>query len=134
MMRLFFALMTACAALLLSVFVSTPPPASAASPQDPGMKLILCEGIAVDPKSKDAYAQPVRPTKVFSPRGTEHNVFVIATFRFPHDKLLKFVVTDEKGTVVDDREAPITRTHKGTYAFFTIVTPGRYAIQVVDKY
>jgi hypothetical protein len=134
-MRFLLTLTSACFVLIFCAIMSRAPFASAAPQQQQAMKLILCEGIAVDRNSRSADALPVRPTKVFSPKGTDYNIFVVATFNpFPGDKLLKFIVTDEKGSVVEDREAPITVTHKGTYAFFTIVTAGKYTVQVVDKY
>jgi hypothetical protein len=79
----------------------------------------------------------VNPTKAFSPKGTLRNVNILYSFpKVPTGAGLTFKVTknDADGEYVQDIDYSVSPQHTTAYARFTINTPGKYFVRLVNYY
>src|SRR5439155_17789830 len=79
----------------------------------------------------------VNPTKAFSPKGTLRNVNILYSFpKVPTGAGLTFKVTknDANGEYVQDINYSVSPQHTTAYARFTINTPGKYFLRLVNYY
>lgn len=79
----------------------------------------------------------VNPTKTFKPKGTLRNVFVLATFpAVPTGAGITFMITknDADGEYVQNMDYAASAKHTTAYIPFTINTPGKYFVRMVNYY
>jgi hypothetical protein len=79
----------------------------------------------------------VNPTKTFKPKGTLRNVFVLATFpAVPTGAGITFMITknDAVGEYVQNMDYAASAKHTTAYVPFTINTPGKYFVRMVNYY
>jgi len=79
----------------------------------------------------------VNPTKNFKPKGTLRNVYVLATFpAVPTGAGITFMVTknDANGEYVQNMDYAASAQHTTAYIPFTINTPGKYFVRMVNYY
>jgi hypothetical protein len=79
----------------------------------------------------------INPTKSFRPKGTLRNVFVLATFpAVPTGAGITFMITkdDANGEYVQNMDYSATPQHTTAYIPFTINTPGKYFVRMVNYY
>lgn len=79
----------------------------------------------------------VNPTKTFKPKGTLRNVFVLATFpAVPTGAGITFMITknDANGEYVQNMDYAASPKHTTAYIPFTINTPGKYFVRMVNYY
>jgi hypothetical protein len=79
----------------------------------------------------------VNPTKTFKPKGTLRNVFVLATFpAVPTGAGITFMVTkdDANGEYVQNMNYTASPQHTTAYMPFSINTPGKYFVRMVNYY
>lgn len=79
----------------------------------------------------------INPTKSFKPKGTLRNVFVLATFpAVPTGAGITFMITknDADGEYVQNMDYAATPQHTTAYIPFTINTPGKYFVRMVNYY
>lgn len=79
----------------------------------------------------------INPTKTFKPKGTLRNVFVVATFpAVATGAGITFMVTknDANGEYVQNMDYAATPQHTTAYMPFTINTPGKYFVRMVNYY
>jgi hypothetical protein len=104
-------------------------------------KLELCE----DLKITEAHygintvetATCVNPTKTFSPKGTLRNVHMVYSFpKVPTGAGLTFMITknDADGEYVENKDYSVSPQHTTAYVQFTINTPGKYFVRLVNYY
>jgi len=82
-------------------------------------------------------ASCINPTKTFKPKGTLRNVFVLATFpAVPTGAGITFMVTknDANGEYVQNMDYAASPQHTTAYIPFTINTPGKYFVRMVNYY
>ncbi|HWN08132.1 MAG TPA: hypothetical protein VNO50_02445 [Pyrinomonadaceae bacterium] len=119
-------------AICLMAFVST-------APAQYKIDLQTCEELKIAKKQHGAEivetATCVNPTKNFKPKGTLRNVFVLATFpAVPTGAGITFMITknDADGEYVQNMDYSATRFHTTAYMPFTINTPGKYFVRMVN--
>jgi len=104
-------------------------------------KLELCE----DLKITEAHygintvetATCVNPTKTFSPKGTLRNIHMVYSFpRVPTGAGVTFMITKDNadGEYVENKDYQVSPQHTTAYAQFTINTPGKYFVRLVNYY
>lgn len=79
----------------------------------------------------------VNPTKTFEPKGTLRNVFVLATFtQVATGARITFMITknDVNGEYVQNMDYYASPQHTTAYIPFTINTPGKYFVRMVNYY
>lgn len=79
----------------------------------------------------------INPTKTFKSKGTLRNVYVLATFpAVPTGAGITFMVTknDANGEYVQNMDYAATPQHTTAYIPFTINTPGKYFVRMVNYY
>ena len=79
----------------------------------------------------------INPTKTFKPKGTLRNVFVLATFpAVPTGAGITFMITknDANGEYVQNMDYAASPQHTTAYIPFTINTPGKYFVRMVNYY
>jgi len=79
----------------------------------------------------------INPTKSFKPKGTLRNVFVLATFpAVPTGAGITFMITknDADGEYVQNMDYAASPQHTTAYIPFTINTPGKYFVRMVNYY
>ena len=79
----------------------------------------------------------INPTKNFKPKGTLRNVYVLATFpAVPTGAGITFMVTknDADGEYVQNMDYAASPQHTTAYIPFTINTPGKYFVRMVNYY
>lgn len=79
----------------------------------------------------------INPTKNFKPKGTLRNVYVLATFpAVPTGAGITFMITrnDANGEYVQNMDYSATAQHTTAYIPFTINTPGKYFVRMVNYY
>lgn len=79
----------------------------------------------------------VNPTKSFKPKGTLRNVYVLATFpAVPTGAGITFKITrnDANGEYVQNMDYAASPRHTTAYIPFTINTPGKYFVRMVNYY
>lgn len=79
----------------------------------------------------------INPTKIFKPKGTLRNVFVVATFpAVATGAGITFMVTknDANGEYVQNMDYYATPQHTTAYIPFTINIPGKYFVRMVNYY
>ena len=105
------------------------------------LELQTCEDLKI---SKAQYgvnvvetAACVNPTKAFKPKGTLRNVFVLATFTpVATGARITFMITkdDANGEYVQNMDYYASPQHTTAYIPFTINTPGKYFVRMVNYY
>ncbi len=99
------------------------------------VELTLCERAAADPKVKND-VMAVNPTTTFASKGTVTNVFGVFRFDPPLTGTTKHtlkVIANKGGSFEDDRDITFT-TGGRTGAFGMTLKPGRYELQIVNKF
>lgn len=104
-------------------------------------KLELCEDLKIT-QARDGVntietATCVNPTKTFSPKGTLRNVHMVYSFpKVPTGAGLTFMVTKDNadGEYVQNIDYSVSPQHTTAYAQFTINTPGKYFVRLVNYY
>ena len=79
----------------------------------------------------------VNQTKTFSPKGTLRNVNVVYSFpKVPTGAGLTFMISknDANGEYVENKDYAVSPNHTSAYARFTINTPGKYFVRLVNYY
>jgi len=79
----------------------------------------------------------INPTRNFKPKGTLRNVYVLATFpAVPTGAGITFMVTknDANGEYVQNMDYAASPQHTTAYIPFTINTPGKYFVRMVNYY
>jgi hypothetical protein len=79
----------------------------------------------------------VSPTKIFKPKGTLRNVFVLATFTpVATGARLTFMITknDANGEYVQNMDYYASPQHTTAYIPFTINAPGKYFVRMANYY
>jgi hypothetical protein len=82
-------------------------------------------------------AKCINPTKTFKPKGTLRNVYVLATFpAVPTGAGITFMITknDANGEYVQNMDYSASPQHTTAYIPFTINTPGKYFVRMVNYY
>lgn len=105
------------------------------------IELTTCEDLKI---TKTQYginvvetATCVNPTKTFKPKGELRNVYVLATFpKVATDAGITFMVTknDANGEYVQNMDYAASPQHTTAYIPFTINTPGKYFVRMVNYY
>lgn len=105
------------------------------------IELQTCEALKITEKRYGVNvvetATCVNPTKNFKPKGTLRNVFVLATFpAVPTGAGITFMITknDADGEYVQNMDYSATPQHTTAYIPFTINTPGKYFVRMVNYY
>jgi hypothetical protein len=104
-------------------------------------KLELCEDLKIT-QARDGVntietATCVNPTKTFSPKGTLRNIHMVYSFsKVPTGAGLTFMVTKDNadGEYVQNIDYSVSPQHTTAYAQFTINTPGKYFVRLVNYY
>jgi hypothetical protein len=101
--------------------------------------LQTCEDLKIAKKQHGALivetATCVNPTKFFRPKGTLRNVFVLSTFpAVATGARITFMVTkdDANGEYVQNMDYWASPHHTTAYMPFTINTPGKYFVRMVN--
>ena len=101
--------------------------------------LQTCEDLKIAKKQHGALivetATCVNPTKSFRPKGTLRNVFVVSTFpAVATGARITFMVTkdDANGEYVQNMDYWASPHHTTAYMPFTINTPGKYFVRMVN--
>lgn len=79
----------------------------------------------------------INPTKAFKPKGTLRNVFVLSTFpAVPTGARITFMVTrgNADGEYVQNMDYWASPQHTTAYIPFTINTPGKYFVRMVNYF
>jgi hypothetical protein len=79
----------------------------------------------------------INPTKTFKPKGTLRNVFVLATFTpVATGARITFMITknDANGEYVQNMDYYASPQHTTAYIPFTINSPGKYFVRMVNYY
>ena len=79
----------------------------------------------------------INPMKAFKPKGTLRNVFVLATFpAVPTGARITFMITknDANGEYVQNMEYYASPQHTTAYIPFTINSPGKYVVRMVNYF
>ena len=105
------------------------------------IELLTCEDLKITKKQYGANvvetAACVNPTKAFKPKGTLRNVFVMSSFpAVPTGAGITFMVTkdDADGEYVQNMDYYVSPQHTTAYMPFTINTPGKYFVRMVNQY
>jgi hypothetical protein len=105
------------------------------------IELQTCEDLKITKKQYGVNvvetATCINPTKLFKPKGTLRNVFVLATFpAVPTGAGITFMVTenDANGEYVQNMDYSASPQHTTAYMPFTINTPGNYFVRMVNYY
>ena len=105
------------------------------------IELQTCEDLKITKKQYGVNvvetATCVNPTKFFRPKGTLRNVFVLATFpAVPTGAGITFMITkdDANGEYVQNMDYSASPQHTTAYIPFTINTPGKYFVRMVNYY
>ena len=105
------------------------------------IELQTCEALKITKKQYGANvvetATCINPTKNFKPKGTLRNVFVLATFpAVPTGAGITFMITknDADGEYVQNMDYSASPQHTTAYIPFTINTPGKYFVRMVNYY
>ncbi len=104
-------------------------------------KLELCEDLKIT-QARDGVntietATCVNPTKTFGPKGTLRNIHMVYSFpKVPTGAGLTFMVTKDNadGEYVQNIDYSVSPQHTTAYAQFTINTPGKYFVRLVNFY
>ena len=105
------------------------------------IELQTCEDLKITKKQYGINvvetAACVNPTKTFKPKGTLRNVFVMASFpAVATGAGITFMVTkdDANGEYVQNMDYYASPNHTTAYIPFTINTPGKYFVRMVNYY
>ena len=105
------------------------------------LELQTCEDLKISKAQYGANlvetAACVNPTKAFKPKGTLRNVFVLATFTpVATGARITFMITrdDANGEYVQNMDYYASPQHTTAYIPFTINTPGKYFVRMVNYY
>ena len=105
------------------------------------LELQTCEDLKITKAQYGANvvetAACVNPTKTFKPKGTLRNVFVLATFTpVATGARITFMITkdDANGEYVQNMDYYASPQHTTAYIPFTINTPGKYFVRMVNYY
>jgi hypothetical protein len=105
------------------------------------IELTTCEDLAITKKQFGANvvetAACVKPTKDFKPKGTLRNVFVLSTFAaVPTGARITFMITRDNadGEYVQNMDYYASPQHTTAYMPFTINTPGKYFVRMVNYF
>ncbi|MGZ8844633.1 MAG: hypothetical protein ACXW18_13280 [Pyrinomonadaceae bacterium] len=104
-------------------------------------KLELCEDLKIT-QARDGVntietATCINPTRTFSPKGTLRNIHMVYSFpKVPTGAGLTFMVTRDNadGEYVQNIDYSVSPQHTTAYAQFTINTPGKYFVRLVNYY
>jgi len=103
--------------------------------------LTTCEDLAITKKQYGANvvetAICVNPTRNFKPKGTLRNVFVLSTFAaVPTGARITFMITRDNadGEYVQNMDYYASPQHTTAYMSFTINTPGKYFVRMVNYF
>ena len=112
-----------------------------AAPAQFKLELITCEDLKVDQVRYGINlvetATCINPTKTFKPKGTLRNVFVLATFTpVATGARITFMITKDnaKGEYVQNMDYYASPQHTTAHVPFTINTPGKYFVRMVNYY
>lgn len=104
-------------------------------------KLELCEDLKIaqarDGVNTIETATCVNPTRTFSPKGTLRNIHMVYSFpKVPTGAAVTFMVTRDNadGEYVENKDYQVTPQHTTAYVQFTINTPGKYFVRLVNYY
>lgn len=104
-------------------------------------KLELCEDLKIvqarDGVNTIETATCINPTRTFSPKGTLRNIHMVYSFpKVPTGAGLTFMVTKDNadGEYVQNIDYSVSPQHTTAYAQFTINTPGKYFVRLVNFY
>lgn len=103
-------------------------------------KLELCGDLKIT-QARDGVntietATCITPTKTFSPKGTLRNVHMVYSFpKVPTGAAVTFMVTKDNadGEYVQNTDYSVSPQHTTAYAQFTINTPGKYFVRLVNR-
>ena len=105
------------------------------------LELQTCEDLKIAKKQYGInvveIAACVNPTKTFKPKGTLRNVFVLATFTpVATGARITFMITkdDANGEYVQNMDYYASPQHTTAYIPFTINTPGKYFVRMVNYF
>ncbi len=105
------------------------------------IELTTCEDLAITKKQYGANvvetAACVNPTKSFKPKGTLRNVFVLSTFpAVATGARITFMITRDNadGEYVQNMDYYASPQHTTAYIPFTINTPGKYFVRMVNYF
>jgi hypothetical protein len=105
------------------------------------IELQTCEDLKITKKQYGINvvetATCINPTKTFKPKGTLRNVFVLATFpAVATGAGITFMVTkdDADGEYVQNMDYSASPQHTTAYIPFTLNTPGKYFVRMVNYY
>ena len=105
------------------------------------IELTTCEDLAISKKQYGVNivetATCVNPTKNFKPKGTLRNVFVLSTFpAVPTGARITFMITRDNadGEYVQNMDYYASPQHTTAYIPFTINTPGKYFVRMVNYF
>ena len=96
-----------------------------------------CETMNISQRNGAETAVCAGTSKTFQPKGTSKNVNVVASFpAVPTGAGVTFMVTKNtaSGESVENRDYVVTPTHTTAHAQFTINTPGKYFVRMVNYY
>ncbi len=114
---------------------------AAETPAQFKIELQTCEDLKITRKQYGGNvvetATCINPTKLFRPKGTLRNVFVLATFpAVPTGAGITFMITKDNadGEYVQNMDYSATAQHTTAYIPFTINTPGKYFVRMVNYF
>lgn len=104
-------------------------------------KLELCEDLKIT-QARDGVntietATCVNPTRTFSPKGTLRNIHMVYSFpKVPTGAAVTFMITKDNadGEYVENKDYQVSPQHTTAYVQFTINTPGKYFVRLVNYY